>query len=123
VVFRIRDQGGQWIKPTIPKGSLVKCEGYWANGKKSNTRLSFTATSYQLISNHCSYCRNEELSHKALCPFFISEKINCGMKLPNPENPTIPQILFNHYTEEHKSCQPIKCEILREKIRELASHE
>ncbi|CAG8468909.1 17460_t:CDS:2, partial [Racocetra fulgida] len=34
VVFRIRDQEGQWLKPKIPKNSLVDLEGYWA--KSSN---------------------------------------------------------------------------------------
>ena len=125
VVFRIRDEEGQWIKPKIPQNSRVDLEGYWAKSLNGNFRLSFTATNYQIISN---YCRTEKLSHESLCPFFISDKINQGIAQQTPKekkaSQIISQTLFNHYTEDHKSCQPTQCEILREKIRELAqSHE
>ena len=103
-------------------------EGYWAKSLNGNSRLSFTATSYQIISNHCNYCRTEKLSHESLCPFFISDKINQGIAQQTPEekkaSQIISQTLFSHYTEDHKSCQPASCKILREKVRTLAqSHE
>ncbi|CAG8844606.1 27477_t:CDS:2, partial [Racocetra persica] len=50
-----------------------------------NSRLSFTATSYQIISNHCNYCRTEKLAHESLCPFFVSDKINQGISQQTAE--------------------------------------
>ena len=49
VVFRIKDQHNNWIKPTIKKGSSCELEGYFVDSK-DKTRPSFTCLSYQILS-------------------------------------------------------------------------
>jgi len=121
VFFRIKEKDN-WIRPKIPKGSLMELEGHWSQGQDDNFRSSFTATNYRLISNHCNYCRGRKFIHKGFCPYYIADKINEGITQQTSQERKVSQIisqsLFNHYNEEHKSCQPSNCEILKKWVRE-----
>jgi hypothetical protein len=49
IFFRIKENNN-WIKPKISKGSLLELEGNYTQPTNGNLRPSFTATSYQLLS-------------------------------------------------------------------------